>query len=39
MTKSRVAGVTGRQGGDKTRLMAREEQEGASGTAISAGRR
>lgn len=39
MTKSRVAGVMGRQGVDKTRLMAREEPEGASGTAIRAGRR
>lgn len=39
MTKRGVAGVTGRQGVDKARLMAREEREGASGTAIRAGRR
>lgn len=37
MTKSRVAGVTGRQGVDKTILMAKEELEGASGTAVRAG--
>lgn len=47
MKKSRVAGWGvggaggwggGRQGGDKTGLMAREEREGVTGTAIRAGR-